>query len=174
MKTLLLYATRDGQTFKIGQYIANHSAPQQVELRDLTQAGEIHWDNYDRVIIGASIRYGKFTPQLLRFVTQHQDALRERISAFYSVNLTARKAEKSSPETNVYTKTFLTVSPWQPDEVAVFAGALRYPRYRWFDRFMIGLIMKMTAGETDKSKEVEYTQWDKVRYFAEKIAQKRR
>jgi menaquinone-dependent protoporphyrinogen IX oxidase len=41
----------------------------------------------------------------------------------------------------------------------VFAGALRYPRYRWYDRFMIRLIMKMTGGETDTSKEVVYTDW---------------
>jgi menaquinone-dependent protoporphyrinogen oxidase len=36
---------------------------------------------------------------------------------------------------------------------AVFAGALRYPRYRWYDRFMIRLIMKMTGGETDTVKK---------------------
>jgi menaquinone-dependent protoporphyrinogen oxidase len=44
----------------------------------------------------------------------------------------------------------------------VFAGALRYPRYRWYDRFMIRLIMKMTGGETDTSKEVVYTDWQQV------------
>ena len=54
---------------------------------------------------------------------------------------------------------------------AVFAGALRYPRYRWYDRFMIRLIMKMTGGETDVSKEVVYTDWQQVGRFAREIAQ---
>ncbi|MDI4702909.1 hypothetical protein MJI37_34760, partial [Salmonella enterica subsp. enterica serovar Cerro] len=42
---------------------------------------------------------------------------------------------------------------WRPDYCAVIAGALRYPRYRWYDRLMIKLIMKMSGGETDTSKE---------------------
>jgi menaquinone-dependent protoporphyrinogen oxidase len=53
----------------------------------------------------------------------------------------------------------------------VFAGALRYPRYRWFDRLMIQLIMKMTGGETDTRKEVVYTDWQQVSIFAREIAQ---
>ena len=51
-----------------------------------------------------------------------------------------------------------------------FAGALRYPRYRWYDRFMIRLIMKMTGGETDTRKEVVYTDWSQVASFAREIA----
>jgi menaquinone-dependent protoporphyrinogen oxidase len=49
---------------------------------------------------------------------------------------------------------------------AVFAGALRYPRYRWYDRFMIRLIMKMTGGETDTRKEVVYTDWRRCQFCA--------
>ncbi len=62
-----------------------------------------------------------------------------------SVNLVARKPEKRTPQTNSYTRKFLLNSPWQPQSCAVFAGALRYPRYSWYDRFMIRLIMKMTG-----------------------------
>ncbi|MDI5677166.1 protoporphyrinogen oxidase, partial [Salmonella enterica subsp. enterica serovar Anatum] len=52
----------------------------------------------------------------------------------------------------------------------VIAGALRYPRYRWYDRLMIKLIMKMSGGETDTSKEVVYTDWEQVAHFAREIA----
>jgi menaquinone-dependent protoporphyrinogen oxidase len=90
--------------------------------------------------------------------------------AFFSVNL-ARKPEKRTPQTNSYTRKFLLNSPWQPQRCAVFAGALRYPRYRWYDRFMIRLIMKMTGGETDTSKEVVYTDWQAGCQFAREIAQ---
>ncbi|GAB7205818.1 hypothetical protein OS21_23100 [Dickeya oryzae] len=54
---------------------------------------------------------------------------------------------------------------------AVFAGALRYPRYRWFDRVMIQLIMRMTGGETDSTKEIEYTDWEQVARFAQSFGQ---
>ncbi|NMV21799.1 menaquinone-dependent protoporphyrinogen IX dehydrogenase, partial [Vibrio parahaemolyticus] len=76
-----------------------------------------------------------------------------------------------TPEGSVYIKTFLSKSAWQPTLIGVFAGALYYPRYNWFDRNMIKLIMTLTGGETDTSKEVEYTNWQKVAIFAEKFAQ---
>ncbi len=41
-----------------------------------------------------------------------------------------------------------------------------HPRYRWYDRFMIKLIMKMSGGETDTRKEVVYTDWEQVANFA--------
>jgi menaquinone-dependent protoporphyrinogen oxidase len=34
---------------------------------------------------------------------------------------------------------------------------------------MIQLIMRMTGGETDTSKEVEYTDWQQVAKFAQRI-----
>ena len=34
---------------------------------------------------------------------------------------------------------------------------------------MIHLIMKITNGETDTTKEIEYTDWEKVKAFAESL-----
>ncbi|MEG3128860.1 menaquinone-dependent protoporphyrinogen IX dehydrogenase [Pantoea cypripedii] len=172
MKALIVYSSRDGQTQKIAGRIAQTLAPQQLcDVIDVQQTTSLDWTQYDRVLIGASIRYGHFHPALMKFVTTHLTQLQQRASGFFSVNLTARKADKCTPETNVYTHKFLTQSPWQPDCCAVFAGALRYPHYRWFDRVMIQLIMRMTGGETDTSKEVEYTDWQKVALFAQDFVQ---
>lgn len=173
MKILILYSTRDGQTREIAQYIADQLLTQgaQGEVRDLHAGEAIAWSDYQGVVIGASIRYGHFHPLVAKFVAAHLAELNQLPSAFYSVNLVARKAEKSTPETNSYTQKFLQSSPWQPRLCAVFAGALRYPRYGWLDRFMIRLIMKMTHGETDTSKEVVYTDWQRVAVFAQQIEQ---
>lgn len=65
---------------------------------------------------------------------------------------------------------FLDKTPWKPTLTGVFAGALFYPRYKWIDRVMIQLIMKMTKGETDPTKEIEYTDWNKVSEFASYFA----
>ncbi|WP_342322709.1 menaquinone-dependent protoporphyrinogen IX dehydrogenase [Kosakonia sp. BYX6] len=173
MKTLILFSTRDGQTREIASYLASELKELGVhaDVVNLNRTPDIEWDNYDRVVIGASIRYGHFHPALASFVKKHQQKLNALPSAFYSVNLVARKPEKSSPQTNSYTRKFLLSSPWQPDQCAVFAGALRYPRYRWYDRLMIQLIMKMTGGETNPTKEVVYTDWLHVANFAREIAQ---
>ena len=173
MKTLILFSTRDGQTREIAFYLASELKEQGVyaDVVNLNRTEEIHWQDYDRVVIGASIRYGHFHPALDRFVKKHLATLNSLPGAFYSVNLVARKAEKRTPQTNSYTRKFLLNSPWQPERCAVFAGALRYPRYSWYDRIMIRLIMKMAGGETDTHKEVVYTDWPQVASFAREIAQ---
>jgi len=168
-----LFSSRDGQTREIAAFISSELKEQGIEseLVNLHRTEEIHWENYSAVVIGASIRYGHFHSSLNAFVKKHFQMLNWMPSAFFSVNLVARKAEKRTPQTNSYTRKFLLNSPWKPAACAVFAGALRYPRYRWYDRFMIRLIMKMTGGETDTRKEVVYTDWSQVASFAREIAQ---
>ncbi|PIJ50817.1 protoporphyrinogen oxidase [Erwinia sp. OLTSP20] len=171
MKTLIIFSSRDGQTHAISAAIASeikHIQP--CDILNIMHASSIEWEQYDRILIGASIRYGHFHPALAKFVAANLTALRERVSGFFSVNLTARKPEKRSPQTNAYTRKFLLSTPWAPDCCAVFAGALRYPRYSWYDRIMIQFIMRMTGGETNASKEVEYTDWQQVRRFAQDFA----
>lgn len=171
MKALILFSSRDGQTREIAAYIANQIKEQQeCDVLNILHASSVNWGEYDRVLIGASIRYGHFHPAVTKFVKLHLLQIRERASGFFSVNLTARKPEKRTPQTNAYTRKFLLQSPWEPDCCAVFAGALRYPRYGFFDRIMIQLIMRMTGGETDASKEVEYTDWAQVERFAHEFA----
>ena len=100
------YSSRDGQTREIAARIARTLTPQQLcDVLDLAQAPQVEWAQYDRVLIGASIRYGHFQPELMKFVT-HKAELQQRVSGFFSVNLTARKADKCTPETNAYTRKF--------------------------------------------------------------------
>lgn len=169
MKTLIIYASTDGQTKKIAAFIAEQLADQDIDITALDKASSFDIQHYQRVIIGASIRYGHFNRTLYQYVKQHVAYLNQIDSAFFAVNLTARKADKNTPETNAYTRKFLAKIPWQPKQSAVFAGALLYPRYHWFDRMMIRLIMKITGGETDTSKEVEYTDWQRVKQFADQF-----
>ncbi|CFQ40009.1 MULTISPECIES: menaquinone-dependent protoporphyrinogen IX dehydrogenase [Yersinia] len=168
MNILILFSSRDGQTHAIASYIAKQlSATATCEIQDLSQVGQIDLNQYQQVMIGASVRYGHFSPVLSKFVSKHVEQLNQMPSAFFAVNLTARKPEKRSPQTNAYVRKFLLSTPWQPTLCTVFAGALRYPRYRWIDRVMIQLIMRMTGGETDTSKEVEYTDWQQVSSFTQ-------
>ncbi|KFD21208.1 MULTISPECIES: menaquinone-dependent protoporphyrinogen IX dehydrogenase [Tatumella] len=172
MKMLILFSSRDGQTRKIADFIANEAGEEKVcDVVNIDSASGSDWQAYDRVLIAASIRYGHYAPEVNRFIADHLPLLQSRASGFISVNLTARKADKNTPETNVYTRKFLEQSPWTPDRCLVAAGALRYPRYGWLDKQMIRLIMKMTGGETDTSKEYEYTDWQQVAEFAREFVQ---
>lgn len=170
-KALFLYSSREGQTVKILHYIEEQLTGYQCELVDLHQIETVDFSLYDRVLIGASIRYGHLNKKLYQFIERHHQQLDSHKVGFFCVNLTARKEDqgKDTPEGSIYVKKFLKLSVWQPSLIGVFAGALYYPRYNLFDRTMIKLIMKMTGGETDTSKEIEYTNWNKVAIFAEKF-----
>ncbi|MXP66899.1 menaquinone-dependent protoporphyrinogen IX dehydrogenase [Pantoea sp. Nvir] len=172
MKVLILFCSYDGQTRKIASYVASVIKEQQSsDVLNLLYPGSIDWKQYNRVLIGASIRYGHLHPEVSKFVKMHLCELQQRVGGFFCVNLTARKLNKNSPQTNIYTRKFLYQSPWKPEYCKAFAGALRYPRYRWFDRIMIQLIMYIMGGETDSTKEVEYTDWQQVEHFARKFVQ---
>lgn len=124
------------------------------------------------VVIVASIRYGHFAPQVQQFIDQNLPVLQAVPSAFASVSLTARKPEKNTPQTHTYTRKFLAQMAekgWRPTWPGVFAGALRYPLYNWLDKTMIRFIMRITGGETDPSTNVEYTDWQQVRAWAQEI-----
>ncbi|MEG9476775.1 menaquinone-dependent protoporphyrinogen IX dehydrogenase [Mannheimia indoligenes] len=172
MKTLILYFTTDGQTKKIAERLAENIT-HEVELISLKDQAVNFAEkiaNADQIVIGASIRYGHFNPLVYQFVERHYVALNQKKTAFYGVNLTARKENRSTPETNTYVRKFLARVKWHPTDVEVFAGALLYPRYTWFDRMMIRFIMKITKGETDTRKEYEYTNWQQVENFGKKLS----
>ncbi|MBE2896991.1 menaquinone-dependent protoporphyrinogen IX dehydrogenase [Pasteurellaceae bacterium HPA106] len=169
MTTLFIYSTREGQTLKIATAIAEKLRRTGIDTKLMALSEALNCDlrRFDSVIIGASIRYGHFDRTLATFVNRHYELLNRIPSAFFSVNLTARKPDKNTPQTNVYTRKFLARIDWQPSISTVFAGALYYPRYRPFDRIMIQFIMRLTGGETDTTKEVEYTDWHRVDAFAD-------
>ncbi len=117
MKTLILFSTRDGQTREIASYLASELKELgiQADVANVHRIEEPQWENYDRVVIGASIRYGHYHSAFQEFVKKHATRLNSMPSAFYSVNLVARKPEKRTPQTNSYARKFLMNSQWRPD-----------------------------------------------------------
>lgn len=173
MKVLLLYTSREGQTEKIIQHIKARLDKQfQCDCIKLEPYSTIDLNIYQAVIIGTSIRYGYYPKSIKKFIQSHTKQLNTMYSAFFGVNLVARKVNKNTPETNLYTRKFLNSIEWHPNLKAVFAGALYYPRYNLFDRYMIRFIMWLGKGETDISKPIiEYTDWSRVNVYTEQFIQ---
>jgi menaquinone-dependent protoporphyrinogen oxidase len=171
-RILLLYSTVDGHTVAICQRLqrAIEAAGHAVALLPIEQAGAAELQGADKVVVGASIRYGKHRPNVLAFANQHAELLAARPSAFFSVNIVARKPLKNQPDTNPYVKKFLTQVRWRPTELDVFAGKLNYPKLGYVDRQMIRFIMLITSGPTDPTAVVEFTDWQRVEAFARRIS----
>ena len=58
---------------------------------------------------------------------------------------------------------------WIPKNIDVFAGKIDYPRYKFLDKYAIKFIMWITNGPTDTSQTYEFTDWERVKSFANKI-----
>ncbi|WP_017223442.1 menaquinone-dependent protoporphyrinogen IX dehydrogenase [Moritella dasanensis] len=169
-KMLVLYSTVDGQTLKIIKVIEAAIAHEYIcEVMSIDECQHIDMAIFDKVVIGASVRYGHLNKKLYKFIAANKAQLEAKDNGFFCVNLTARKAEKNTPETNAYMQAFLVKSDWIPKQQAVFAGALSYSKYNWWQTLIIQLIMKITGGSTDKSKDIEFTDWVKVTAFAKTL-----
>jgi len=165
---LILYSTTDGHTRRVCDVLATEleRLGNQVTVADMLDQPQPDPADFDKVVLGASIRYGKHARVVSDTIARRLDALQSRPSVFFSVNLVARKPNRNQPDTNPYVKKFLAKIAWRPDHVAVFAGKLDYPAYALTDRLVIQLIMWMTRGPTDPTTVREFTDWDQVKAFA--------
>lgn len=172
-KILILFSTTDGHTHEISKRITEivQQKGHKVDLMPLIDHPDIDITPYDRIVVGASIRYGKHNPEVYKFIEKNEKLLDSKDNAFFSVNVVARKPEKNRPDTNPYMLKFLKEINWMPHKLAVFGGKLEYPKYSFWDRTMIRLIMWMTKGPTAPDTVVEYTDWDLVDTFAREISE---
>ena len=170
MGCIIIYSSTDGHTKIICEKIKNNFKNiNDISLVSLRESVNLDLSKFNQIIIGASIRYGKHSNDLYKFIEFNKKILEQKKTAFFSVNVVARKPEKNSPQTNPYIKKFLKISNWKPDKVAVFAGKVDYPNYNFFDKYIIKLIMFITKGPIDTSQSYEFTDWSKVDSFAKDI-----
>ena len=171
-KILILYSTTDGHTLKICESLKQviEADSHHVTVQSIRNANDVALDIFDKIVIGASIRYGKHSVDVVDFIARHQEILDRKPSAFFSVNAVARKPGRDQPEGNPYVVKFLNKIAWKPNHVAVFAGKIDYPRYGFVDRTIIRLIMWITRGPTDPTAVVEFTDWTRVEAFGRQIS----
>ncbi|WP_172919114.1 menaquinone-dependent protoporphyrinogen IX dehydrogenase [Capnocytophaga canis] len=168
----IIYATVDGHTKKICDSIHEVLSSKQKEVQLIpvqTFDGNLHF--FDKILIASSIRYGNHHTDILKLINENYAVLNIKKAAFISVNLVARKPEKSTETTNPYVVKFLKNIEWKPSVVKVFAGKLNYKIYGFFDRIIIKLIMFITKGPTSSPTEIDYTNWDEVKRFANDFAE---
>ena len=127
MDDLIIYSSTDGQTKKICEkIIKNLPSGNKFKLVSLDEALYFNLEKCEKIIIGASIRYGRHNKKVLDFIIKNKSILDLKKTAFFSVNVVARKEEKSTPETNPYVLSFLKKTNWKPNKLSVFADFRRF------------------------------------------------
>jgi menaquinone-dependent protoporphyrinogen oxidase len=170
---LIIFSTTDGHTIKICNRLKQviEASENHVTLVSVEEVPRVDLRIFDKIVIGASIRYGKHSRRVYDFIKSNVSLLESKPNAFFSVNIVARKPEKNTPETNPYVRKFLKQIAWHPKKLAVFAGKLDYPKYGVIDRSMIRFIMLITKGPTDPKTIVEFTDWQKVEDFGQLVSE---
>jgi len=171
-RILIAYSTIDGHTLKICDRIRQRLEREghRVALAEIGAGAKLDAEAYDKIVVGASIRYGKHRKEVYEFVDAHLRLLARKPGAFFSVNVVARKPGKDTPEGNPYVRRFRRKTGWAPAEIGVFAGKIDYARYGPIDRLVIRFIMWLTKGPTDPRACVEFTDWPAVDAFAQRVS----
>ena len=169
-KLLILYSTVDGHTKNICEYINKKlKKKKNISISKLEDSEKYNFENFDEIVIGASVRYGYHRNNVYEFVRKNKAILENKKTVFFSLNLTARKPEKNTADTNPYVYKFLKKIKWEPTIKDVFAGRLDYPKLDTLNKFAILFIMIITNGPKDTSKTYELTDWKRVDNLINKI-----
>lgn len=162
----VIYSTTEGQTEKIAHHIAEYLRTHGVDVA-VMHAGEVPLDytleNSDGVILGASIHVGHHQKEVHSYVEAHVEELNAMPSAFYSVSLIANDDMDQAEE---FIEEFSDETGWKPDHSRAFRGALQYSKYNFIKRALMRSISEQHGGDTDTSKDYEYTDWGRVQNFA--------
>uniref|UniRef100_UPI001231524B menaquinone-dependent protoporphyrinogen IX dehydrogenase n=1 Tax=Acinetobacter oleivorans TaxID=1148157 RepID=UPI001231524B len=167
------FSSVDVQTFKICNAISHILANDgyQIDIVSINECSKIKED-YVFILIGASIRYGNYHKSVYKFIEDNLYTIEQTANGFLSVSATARKVGRDDPLTDIYIQKLKKRSGWTPCLVKIIAGAIDYPQYKLFDRFMIQMIMLITNGPIDTTTRFEFTNWHKVRLFSLEISNK--
>jgi len=174
-RILLLYATTEGQTELIAERMA-HTLREKGHNVDMlpadTDPARLDPAAYDGVMVGASIHYGHHPAYLRQLIRRHRSALAARHCAFFSVSLSAGGPRPKPAAAQRYLDKFLRKTGWQPNMTASFAGAVKYSVYGPIKRRVMIVFVGLGGGETDTSRDYEYTDWAAVERFAGEFAQR--
>ena len=172
---LVLYGTGEGQTEKVATYIGDVLIDRGHEATTVN-ASEIPpdfaIDDFDAILIGASIHAGKHQPSVREFVTATRDTLATKPTAFFQVSLSSAD-EGGQAQAAGYVEKFIEGTDWHPDRIGLFGGALRYRKYGFLKRLVMKQIAKRNVTEmpeADASGDTEFTDWDEVEAFAADVA----
>jgi menaquinone-dependent protoporphyrinogen oxidase len=170
-KILVAHHSHDGQTAKIAGRIAERlrSSGADVDAAAVERAPAP--DCYDVVVVGDSIRLGRHSKALVRYLRKHHEALARVPVALFQVSMTsARDDAEHVVEAQRLLKLLMTKSELEPRVVAEFAGALLYTKYGWMTRRIMQSIARREGNTTDTSRDHEYTDWQAVDRFADDVA----
>ena len=169
-RVLIVYGTTDGHTRKIATALREALRAEGLDafITDAKHGtATVVADEYDGVIVAASVHGGRFQKPVVRWARTHAARLNRMPTAFLSIclGILEQRAEVRR-ELDAIVERFQRSTGWRPGRIKFVAGALPYTRYNWLKRWIMRRIAAKAGGDTDTTRDFEYTDWDDLRAFA--------
>lgn len=170
MKILICFATTEGQTRKVAEYIADVLGYSKhfVAVIDVTAAVDVDPADFGAAILAGSVHMGRYQTALVRSISQWSDVLNSMPTAFVSVSLSAASDDPHvRSEIDECAQAMLHEAGWKPTIVHHAAGAFRFADYGFFRRWIARMLAVQLDKDADPLEDAEYTDWQAVKAFAE-------
>jgi len=176
MKTVLVaYATTDGQTRKVADFVADalHKQGLKVDRVDTgTPAAAAVQPHYAAAVLAGSLHEHLHQKSLHDFVHNNVGWLNAIPVLFLSVSLEAAMPDAvDRHQAQHHLQGFLDATGLAPLHAEPVAGALRYTQYDWLRRTMVKLIARQMGASTDTEHDCEYTDWDALERTVDAFAE---
>ena len=171
---LVCYGTGEGQTAKVADRIAdrltaNGHETTTVNVKEISPDLDI--DDFDAILVGASIHMGKQQKAVRKFGKANRDVLVTKPTGFFQVSgASGEETDEGAAEAVGYVDEFIKTTNWRPDRIVLFGGALRFSEYGYLMRVLMKRIASKEHPEVDTSGNVEFTDWESVEAFADDFA----
>ena len=180
---LVLYATREGHTRRIAEHVAETLlsrgfSPHVIDADRLP--ANFSLPDYCGAILAASVHKQKHEREIRRFVKRYVVELARIPTAFLSVSLSQAGAEdttalserraQAAKDAQRMIDAFLAENGWHPSRTLAVAGALLYSKYNFLVRLIMKRIARQAGGDTDTSRDYEYTDWKNLDDFVAELA----
>jgi menaquinone-dependent protoporphyrinogen oxidase len=168
MKILVAHASGFGATTEVAKEIAKIlGEAHQVELLPVARVRSL--EGYDAVVVGSSLRAGRWLGGLTRFVARFHRELPEKPLALFAVALTARTLEGSRRVLAESLPRLLGRYPQiRPVTTQAFGGVIDYERYN----LAVRAIMRKAARDEGlpTSGFVDFRDWEAIRTWARDLS----
>ncbi|HEY7643820.1 MAG TPA: flavodoxin domain-containing protein [Hyphomicrobiales bacterium] len=171
MKVLIVYASSEGQTRKIAEYIAaqfQKGGCATVVHDSASSLRGIDVDAFDAFLLAGSVHNHAHQASIVGFATAYARVLNAIPSAFLSVSLSAAM-KGGERDAKRYVDAFIRETGWQPRDVLMVPGALRYSEYDYFRQQIVKTIVHEKGDQFDAEADHEFTDWREIDRFTQSV-----
>jgi menaquinone-dependent protoporphyrinogen oxidase len=171
-QVLIVYGSTYGQTAKIAerlqQLLASRGAFVATFRGDKLPA-TLRLEDYDAILVGASLIRGQYQKYIEQFVIKHRRELQRVTTAFFAVSGSAAGTASEQQIAFDCMKAFCMKTGWVPTLSASFGGAMSFTKYNVLLRWLMKRISQKKGGPVDTSRDHELTNWAQVEEFAREL-----